>query len=303
MHEYDVVLKLLIAASADTTLQLLGAHGRVKEWLNIELPRIQNHRVDLLASMTSGELIQVELQSANHAKMAQRMAEYAVGIWRREGIYPKQIVLYVGNEEMRMQNRVEHDGMIFWYTLIDFRDLDGAALLASDCISDNILALLARIDDPPGAMHRIFHNIRSLEPGDRADTLRRLLIVSGMRGLEEVYEEEERRMPVTMDIMDHKILGPRIREAVAKEVAELAPKQAEKLAQKLAQKQAEELAPKLAEKLAEKEIREIARFQLEQRFGSLPAWVDERLKSFSHQRTRQLLGEVISAKTLDELFA
>jgi hypothetical protein len=49
MHEYDVALKLLLQASADTVLrEVTGV--RVTRWLNVEMPQVRNARVDLWAS-------------------------------------------------------------------------------------------------------------------------------------------------------------------------------------------------------------------------------------------------------------
>ncbi|MGI8741666.1 MAG: hypothetical protein ACR2NN_03660 [Bryobacteraceae bacterium] len=47
MHEYDVTLKLLLRGPAPATLrQLTGVS--IRNWLDVELPKFQNPRVDLL---------------------------------------------------------------------------------------------------------------------------------------------------------------------------------------------------------------------------------------------------------------
>src|ERR1700738_206763 len=72
MHEYDVVLKLLLHETADRVLlELAGAP--IVQWLNIELPEVQNTRVDLLGVTARGVLIQIEIQTTNDPKMALRM--------------------------------------------------------------------------------------------------------------------------------------------------------------------------------------------------------------------------------------
>ena len=47
MQEYDVALKLLLQGSAQLTIREL-AGGPVVKWLDMELPKVQNLRMDLL---------------------------------------------------------------------------------------------------------------------------------------------------------------------------------------------------------------------------------------------------------------
>ena len=78
MQEYDVALKLLLQGQAKLTIHEL-AGGAVEKWLDVELPKVQNLRMDLLGETGGGNLIHVELQSTNDAAMALRMAEYCFG--------------------------------------------------------------------------------------------------------------------------------------------------------------------------------------------------------------------------------
>ena len=54
MQEYDVALKLLLQGSARLTIREL-AGGPVVKWLDMELPKVQNLRMDLLG-VAMGEL-------------------------------------------------------------------------------------------------------------------------------------------------------------------------------------------------------------------------------------------------------
>ncbi len=212
MHECDITLKLLLAESADEALRQLGADGKVKRWLNVELPSVQNRRVDLVAELDTVKLLHIELQSTNDPEMALRMLEYAACILRRDGRYPRQVLLYVGNEKSRMQERIDEEGMNFWYRLVDIRDLDGEALLASDRVSDNILALLASVEDRVDAIRRILKKIIGLEQGKREGALQRLLLTCGMRGLAVEAKEEWKNMAISYGIEDNEVLGPPYRE-------------------------------------------------------------------------------------------
>src|ERR1035438_9192195 len=158
-QKHDITLKLLLGESADETLRLLGAGGKVTRWLNVEMPTVQNRRVDLVGELDTGELLHLEMQGENDLQMAVRMLEYGGCILRREERFPRQVALYVGNDKMRMPDRIEAEGISFRYRLIDVRDLDGSALLASDELSDNLLAVLAKVDDRMDAVRRILAKI------------------------------------------------------------------------------------------------------------------------------------------------
>ena len=73
-----MALKLLLRGSAQLTIrELTGAS--VETWIDVELPKIQNLRVDLLGETAEGGLVHLELQSSNDSAMALRMAEYSLG--------------------------------------------------------------------------------------------------------------------------------------------------------------------------------------------------------------------------------
>jgi predicted transposase YdaD len=141
MHEYDTVLKSLLQNSPNSILQTL-AGVKVDGWLNVELPEVMQTRVDLLGESSSLGLVHLELQSTNDRHMALRMAEYALRVYRKFEILPKQIVLYVGQERARMPTELRSPQHSFRYDLIDLRNTDAQPLLSSAHLADNVLAIL-----------------------------------------------------------------------------------------------------------------------------------------------------------------
>src|SRR5437899_2064330 len=75
MQEYDVALKLLLQQSAELTIRELTG-TTIARWLDVELPKVQNLRLDLLGEAVDGSLVHLELQSSNDRTMPGRMAEY-----------------------------------------------------------------------------------------------------------------------------------------------------------------------------------------------------------------------------------
>jgi hypothetical protein len=112
MQKYDVTLKLLLQGPAKLAmLELAG--GAVEKWLNVELPKVQNPRVDLLGETADGSLVHVELQSGNDPDMPLRMAEYCFGVFRLFGRFPRQAVLYVGEAPLSMERELHGPDVSF----------------------------------------------------------------------------------------------------------------------------------------------------------------------------------------------
>ena len=116
-------------------------------------------------------------------------------------------MLYVGEPALRMQPSLRGARFSFSYELRDLRDLDGDGLLRSEEMGDNVLAVLANLRDRKSAVTEIVRRIAGLDAVKRDAALGQLIVLAGLRGLEETVEEEIRKMPILNDIMDHKVLG------------------------------------------------------------------------------------------------
>jgi len=71
MLDYDATLKVLLQCPSGVAMRELSG-AAVAKWLNIELPKVQNLRVDMVGETADGELIQMELQSGNDREMRDR---------------------------------------------------------------------------------------------------------------------------------------------------------------------------------------------------------------------------------------
>jgi hypothetical protein len=61
--------------------------------------------------------------------------------------------------------------------------------------------------DQKDTVDEILGNLSNLDTDAREFYLRALLTVAGLRGLEEVIEEEARKMPLLNDILENRVLG------------------------------------------------------------------------------------------------
>jgi hypothetical protein len=150
----------------------------------------------------------------------------------------------------------------FRYRLIDIRELDGDRLLDSEEVGDNVIAILARLRDDRAAVRRIVQRIAGIPAAGRQPAMSQLLILAGLRKLEEAVEQETRQMPIYIDILENKVLGREFKRGE----------------------------------------RTLLRGQIEKRFGALPAWVDERLADKTVPELEDLGLRVLDAPSLEDLF-
>ena len=276
MQEYDVALKLLLQGSAALTMRELTGTA-VAKWLDVELPKVRNLRLDLLGETVDGGLVHVELQSGNDAAMPLRMAEYCLSVFRLFERFPRQIVLYVGEPALRMENELRGPGVLFQYQLIDIRTLDGERLLESENLGDNVIAILARLRDHERAVRRIVGRIAGLAVAERETALTQLLILAGLRRLAKTVEREARKMPIHIDILENEVLGPVFLKGLQEGRQE-----------------------GRQEGLQTGELTVLRRL-IEKRFGALPSWAGEKLAALSTSELEDLSERVLDARNVDEL--
>jgi len=264
MQDYDVALKLLLQGpSSRIVRELTGA--TVEKWLDVELPKVQNPRADLLGETSEGDLIHIELQSGNDAMMPLRMAEYCLGVFRLFGRFPRQFLLYVGEAPLRMESELRGPCLSFQYRMIDIRDLDGDRLLESEDVGDNVIAILARLRDHRDAVRQIVEKIVGLEIAERDTALGQLFILAGLRHLAATVKQEIQEMPIHIDLMENEVIAGYYRLGLQK--GELT----------------------------------VLRRQIEKRFGVLPGWAEERLAARSTTELEELSVRVLDAQSIEDL--
>jgi len=278
MHEYDVALKRILTRPGSALLFALTGCVELR-WLNVELPRVNNLRVDLLGAMPDGGLIQFEFQSRNEKGFALRMAEYAFAIARQHGRFPRQTVIYVGERPLRMKSGIASEDLTFRFHLVDIRELDGEPLLASRNLSDNVLAVLTRLGDRPGTVRRVLQRIADAPAEQRGEAIAELSILAGLRRLTGEIKREAKKMPIAEDIMDNPLIGPLIRKGLAKGIA-----------QGRVQGRIEGQMEILTE-------------QIEKRFGSITPRTRKRLTSLKPNQLKAVGLRLLDAESIADLFA
>ena len=293
MHEYDVALKRILTRPGSALLESLVGRAELN-WLNVELPRVNNLRVDLLGALPDGELIHFEFQSRNQGRFALRMAEYAFAIARRYGRFPRQIAIYVGEKPLRMKNSLVGADFTFRFQLLDTRALDGEPLLASRSLSDNVFAILTRAGSEPGTVRRIVDRIAGAPEDERGTALAELAILAGLRGLSNELRREEKKMPITENIMDNPIIGPLIRKGVR--AGRVAGRAEGRL-----QGAKEGRVQGAKEGRVEGQM-ELLLGQIEKRFGKVPPRIRKRLAELKPAQIKAVGLRLLDAQRIDDLF-
>ncbi|MBI2685642.1 MAG: hypothetical protein HYX27_04945, partial [Acidobacteria bacterium] len=133
---FDGTLKDLFQRQPTSLLMDLTGGIPVKEFLNVELPAVQERRLDLVLLLANETLVHIEMQSSNDGDMALRMLEYYALLWRRYRKPMRQVVLYVGAPELRMTDSFVADSLQFSFALRDVREWRADDLLASSQLGD-----------------------------------------------------------------------------------------------------------------------------------------------------------------------
>ena len=96
-----------------------------------------------------------------------------------------------------------------------------------------------------------------------------LLILAGLRHLEEAVELEARKMPMFIDILENKVLGREYKRGL----------------------QEGELKGELT----------VLRRQIEKRFGAMPSWAEEKLAGRSTAELEELSVRLLDARSIEDL--
>lgn len=233
----------------------------------MEVPKVNNLRVDLLGESPDGQLIHIELQSRNEKDFGMRMGEYSFGVGLRYGRLPRQVALYVGAEPLRMKDEIAGPGGAFRFHLVDIRDVDGELLLASDNPGDNVIAILTRLGSEPHAVRRILKRIAAGPAEGRGEALAEFSILAGLRQLKAEVKREARKMPIQEDIMDNEIVAPWIRHW-----------------------------------RAEGQLTLLTR-QIEKRFGNIPPNIRKRIAALKPAQLERAGLRLLDAERIEDLFA
>jgi hypothetical protein len=265
--DYDGVLKDLFQKDHPTLLDRLTGGVGIREVLSTDFQEMQQRRADLVLELEDGSILHIEFQSENDSDMPYRMAIYAVMIGRRYRRPMRQVVLYVGQEKLRMEDHLDLGAFQIRYSLIDIREFDAEELMRSGGPGDLALAVLAR-----GGTEKLFDIARcaaELDPIERSRALSQISLLCGLRKLPEDLRMKVKNMSSLLK--DHWLVRELYDEALSK---------------------------------GETKGRvELLRTMLKDKFGPLPVAIEELLARGSSTDLDRWATRSMKVDTLDAVFA
>ena len=207
------------------------------------------------------------------------MLDYLTDPRKKYGSVPKQVVLYIGREPLKMPNRIDMPDTPLSYEveMIDLGNLNAEELLNSHEIGDVILAILNRHADPRRTLTRILERLKPLEPEQRLRACRLLVILSAKRNLSDTVIEGVKEMAFLIDPMEDTFFC------------------------RLYEKGLMEGEEKGLEQGIEKGEARFLLLTLRQRFGPLPAVAEEQIKSATSDQLESWITRILTANTLNEV--
>ncbi|MGH9801428.1 MAG: DUF4351 domain-containing protein [Blastocatellia bacterium] len=192
---------------------------------------------------------------------------------------PIQIVLYFGSEPMTMKQSITFESLQFRYRLIDMRWLNTDYFFESGSPADSVLAVLLDEGNQPKSVKRIVQELGKLPESEQMDWFEKLMILSGIRGVEQLVQEEAHKMGISLDIRDNLFY---------KEAFAAGTEDGRQLGIQQGIQQGEST---ILSKL------------IERRFGSLPQWAREQIEQADLTALEAIGLRLLDAARLEDVFS
>ncbi len=212
--KYDLVVKDLFQRDHPSLLDQLTGGVAIVEVLNVELARVEERRADLVFLLADDTLLHVEIQGANDKEIAYREGIYCLLIGQKYRRRVRQVVLYIGQPKMHMEDHLDLGETQVRIRMMDIRELDAKQLMVSGRPGDLALAMLAR----GGAemLREIVKQAGDLKGTDREKVLAQLGLLSGLRCLTGRLKMEVKSMGINNDFLKNEFVQDAIRDSEAK---------------------------------------------------------------------------------------
>ncbi|MBF0345567.1 MAG: hypothetical protein HQL06_15235 [Nitrospirae bacterium] len=196
---YGLTLKTILKDIPKRFFKMLNGFEDSR-FLDVQLPFVEYRQPDLLMELPDNSLLHVELQSSNDSNMEWRMHDYFCMIYHQYKKVPKQLLLYVGDKELRMGKGIELECLQFKYRSMDIREINCVELMDSGELGDVLLSILCKTEDTKGTIRGIVTRSYPMPTKERETYILKLLNLSRLRGLTNTIKKEVKNMPVMIDV-------------------------------------------------------------------------------------------------------
>ncbi len=214
MSSKDITLKDIFEEVPHRLSKILSP-APIKELLPTALPSTEL-RVDFLARLEDESILHMEFQSFNDTNMPWRMLRYYTAIAEKYKTHNiKQLVVYVGNEKLRMKSSLKIKNLVFKYEILDIRQIDCRVLLESPDPMDRLLACLCKVEDEVYLIEKLIKTMEGMNEEERKDYLLKALTLTELRpNLRIKLTEEVKPMPIVVRPEDIKLPKKKLRKDV-----------------------------------------------------------------------------------------
>ncbi len=173
-------------------------------------------RVDFLARLEDESILHMEFQSFNDTNMPWRMLRYYTAIAEKYKTHNiKQLVVYVGNEKLRMKSSLKIKNLVFKYEILDIRQIDCRVLLESPDPMDRLLACLCKVEDEVYLIEKLIKTMEGMNEEERKDYLLKALTLTELRpNLRIKLTEEVKPMPIVVRPEDIRLPKKKLRKDI-----------------------------------------------------------------------------------------
>ncbi len=214
MPSKDIALKDIFEEVPHRLSKILSP-APIKELLPTALPSAEL-RVDFLAKLEDESILHMEFQSFNDTNMPWKMLRYYTAIAEKYKTYNiKQLVVYVGNEKLRMKSYLKIKNLVFRYEILDIRQIDCRVLLESPDPMDRLLACLCKVEDEVYLIEKLIKTMENMNEEERKDYFLKALTLTELRpNLRIRLTEEVRHMPIVVRPEDIKLPKKKLRKDI-----------------------------------------------------------------------------------------
>ncbi len=214
MSSKDITLKDIFEEVPHRLSKILSP-APIKELLPTALPSTEL-RVDFLAKLEDESILHMEFQSFNDTNMPWRMLRYYTAIAEKYKTYNiKQLLVYVGNEKLRMKTSLKIKNLVFRYEILDIRQIDCRVLLESPDPMDRLLACLCKVEDEAYLIEKLIKTMEGMNEEERKDYLLKALTLTELRpNLRIRLTEEVKHMPIVVRPEDIKLPKKKLRKDI-----------------------------------------------------------------------------------------
>ncbi|MDJ1471908.1 hypothetical protein [Xanthocytophaga flava] len=191
-NQYDKIFKenleSVTLALIEKVLQIqIASYERLPQ----ELQRTLERKPDQLLKITNKQgdtfLLQLEFQLIDEEEMIYRMLEYIGLLWRKYKLPVKQYVIFLSDQEPRMQTKIEKENLMFSFYLVQFSTISYELFLSSDKGDEVVFAVLGNFGNttPETAASLIVQRLNQTSSNklERDKHLQQLRVLANLRKL------------------------------------------------------------------------------------------------------------------------